>query len=588
MIWKQSEPKAASIEELVVRNTGESREDLLNDTRDYKIYGLKEVARVLREAADNGTFVTVVGDYDVDGITSSAQMDRILTELNIPHRIRLPKRFKEGYGLRASIVDEIDEGILFTVDNGIVAFEAVEKAKTKGLFVILTDHHKNASDGRIPCADIVIDPSAFPETADFSGYCGAGIVYKLAQELFPAKSLILKQLSVLAALGTISDVMKLVKDNRKIVKEGLKNITEKGGCTQGLYSLKHEMNLNYGITATDISFGLGPAINAAGRLEGTAIEVSYGGKSGKVKEEEIVADATMPLRLLSGKFNSFEESDKLAIQIKTINQMRKQLKREQYEMVLQDVEMNYSNDAPIVVYLPKLHLGIIGILAGNLAEDYGVPALVFTDDPKNPDYIKGSGRSAGGVDLAALLDTCKDDIVQFGGHPGAAGLTVERKKVDKLREDLNIQLEDVVFSKKRLTYDFEIKEEEVEDYIKMLEPYAPFGEGNPEPLFLIRSYKLFPSGGSLFSLSGTEHVCMQGAHTKANAFFLQQKFKAISDPNYLDIIGTIGYSYDRYGSRKPTIFIKDLAKAEVIPETRKSKLFKRLANEINRQERIEL
>lgn len=587
-MWKQSEPKVASIEELVVRNTGEPVEVLLNDTNKYRIYGLREVAKVLKEASKNSTFVTVVGDYDVDGITASAQMDLILSELNIPHRIRLPKRFKEGYGLRASIVDEIDEGILFTVDNGIVAFDAVEKAKEKGLFVILTDHHKNSSDGRIPCADIVIDPSAFPETADFSGYCGAGIVYKLAEELFPANRPILKKLSVLATLGTISDVMRLVKDNRKIVKEGLKNISDKGGCTQGVYSLKHEMNLNYGITATDISFGLGPAINAAGRLEGTKIEVIHSTKGGKEELEEITADATMPLKLLSGKFSSFEESDKLATQIKAINQMRKQLKREQYEMILEEVEMNYSTDAPIVVYLPKLHLGIVGILAGNLAEDFGVPALVFTDDPKNPDYIKGSGRSAGGVDLAALLDSCKEDIVQFGGHPGAAGLTVKRAMIDKLREDLNIQLEDKVFSRKRLTYDFEIKEEEVEEYIKKLEPFAPFGEGNPEPLFLIRSYKLFPLGGSLFTMSGTEHVCMQGAHTKANAFFLQQKFKTISDPKYLDIVGTIGYSYDRYGTRQPTIFIKDLAKAAVIPETKKSKLFSRLSNEINKQERIEL
>lgn len=585
-MWKQKDPEIKTISELVSKNTGIPVSELLNDKKEYKIYDLKKVANVLKEAAKNKTFVTVVGDYDVDGITASAEMDRILSELKIPHRIRLPKRFKEGYGLRDTIVDEINEGILFTVDNGIVAFDAVKKAKEKGLYVIVTDHHQASSDGRVPEADIIIDPSAFPDTADFSGYCGAGIVYKLGQELFHKDSDILKKLSVFATLGTVADVMRLVKDNRKIVREGLKNIVAKGGCTQGLYSLKSAMNIKYGITTTDISFGLGPALNATGRLEGTAVDVEYSEKDGFSSEDEVVSDAMMSFHILADRFNNWDESDKLASQIKAINQMRKQLKKIQYEMVVDLVEKEYSNDAPIVVYLPKLHLGIIGILAGNLAEDYGVPAIVFTDDPKNPDNIKASARTAGNVNLKALLDECNDDIVQYGGHAGAAGLTIERKKLDKFREDLNEKLSDVSFSKPKLQYDFEIKEEEVQKYLDELEKYQPYGEGNPEPLFLIRSYRLFPFAGSLFSTSGDEHVFMQGAYTKANAFFLQSKFNRIKNPKYLDIICTLGYSYDKYGNQNPTVFIKDLQMAEHIPEIKRSKLFEKLAENINKEERI--
>lgn len=585
-MWDIRDPKISSVEELVVKNTGVSASELLNDTKEYKISSLSKAADKLREAAIKGTFVTVVGDYDVDGITASAIMDKILSELKIPHRIRLPKRFKEGYGLKDTIVDEVDNGILFTVDNGIVAFDAIKKAKDKGLFVIVTDHHQKSADGKLPEADILVDPSAFPETADFSSYCGAGIVYKLGEELFGKDHPLMKKLSVFAALGTVADVMPLIKDNRKIVREGLKNFVAPGGCTQGLCSLKSAMNIKYGITSTDISFGFGPALNAAGRLEGTTINVEYTEKDGTSSEEDVVADAMMSFHILADKFDSWSESDKLAMKIKTINQMRKELKKIQYALVTDIVDKEYSMDAPIVVYLPKLHLGIIGILAGNLAEDYGVPAIVFTDDPKDPDLIKASARTAGGVNLKELLDSCSEDIVQYGGHAGAAGLSIKRSMIDKFREDLNDKLSTVSFSKSKLKYDFEIKESEVDDYLKELDKFGPYGEGNPEPLFLIKNYRLIPAGGSLFSMSGEDHVFMQGSNTKANAFFLQNKFKQIKDPRYLDIVCTLGYSYDMYGNQNPTVFIKDLQQAENPPEIKRSEIFKRLAEQINKEERL--
>ena len=212
--WKQKDPSLHTIKEIVMKNTGLTEKELLNDTTEYEIRGIEKVIEVLEKAKRENIFVTVVGDYDTDGVTSSGEWDLMLTNKGIPHRIRLPKRHSEGYGLNEKIIDEIENGILITVDNGIAALSAIQKAKDKGLYVIVVDHHQPVIDTDtkeiiLPNADIIIDPHAIKGQADFDYYCGAGLTYKIAEKWFGKKHYLLKKLVSFAAIGTIGDVVVL-------------------------------------------------------------------------------------------------------------------------------------------------------------------------------------------------------------------------------------------------------------------------------------------------------------------------------------------------------------------------------------------
>lgn len=539
--WKQSDPALKSIKDVVIKNTGKTEEELLNDTKKYKIKDLDKIIEKLEEAQKKGIFVTVVGDYDTDGVTASSEFELLLSSKGIKHRIRLPKRHTEGYGLNEKIIDEIDEGILVTVDNGISAIDAIAKAKKKGLYVIVMDHHQPKYDetGKIvlPDADILIDPHAVAGQADFNYYCGAGLVYKLAEEWLKEDEPLLKTLNSLAAIGTVGDVVSLTEDNRKIVKSGLESILTKGGRTIGMLKLMQVFNLSKRITAEDIGFSLSPAINACGRL------------GGPIAPEE----AMQSFNLLT--FNgSFDKAEELARKIAgrdldpdiSVNEMRKQLVKaadKKAEEIISDYVM--YGEAPLILSIPDINEGIIGIVAGHLTERYMVPTIVFTNSNKDPNILKGSGRSIPGVDLKELLDKCHSDLIGYGGHPGAAGMSIYKNKLDEFRAHMQEEIGDFEFEEKEQTYDLEITEADIEELIPELDKYGPYGEGNPQPVFLIRGYKLYPKGTSLYSISGSEeeHISFFGSCTKANAFWLHDKYKEIGQPKYLNLIGTLDVSY---------------------------------------------
>lgn len=583
-MWEQKDKTLKTVADVVHKNTGLTDKELLHDTKEYKIKDLDKIVEKLKEAREKHIPVTIVGDYDCDGVSSTSILILLFRYMHIDHRYILPKRFKEGYGLKDTIVDRIDSGILITVDNGIVAFDAVKKAKDKGLYVIITDHHARHPSGRLPDADIIIDPATLPGTADYQYYCGAGIAYKIAEEALGKKHPLLKKLSAIASFGTVADMVPLLGDNRKIVAAGLKNIFQSGGRTMGMYKLLDRMYIKNQMTSTDISFGIGPAINAAGRLEGTEIFYTKFNEKGEEEEVSTIADATMGVEILTNVYEDFTEAENAVEDLIHINNERKQLKKSQFKTVLEYIDTNAMyGDAPLVVYCPGLHLGIVGILAGELTEKFGVPAIVLTDDPTNPNNIKGSARSVPKINLKALLDKHAEDMVAYGGHPGAAGLTVERSKLEEFREHLNEELFDEVFEPEKLKYDLEIEEKDVEHYLDELDKYGPFGQGNPEPLFLIRNFRLYPNGGTMFEYKGDEHVIMQGAFVKANAFFLQEKFKEIDDPTYLDIVCTLGRSWDKDGNPIPTLFIEDLQKAEKEKKKKRTSFFEEMEKTINQK-----
>ena len=188
-----------TIEEVVLNNSGLTKEEFfVDENKKYRIDNLKEVAELITDCVNKKLKITIIGDYDADGINASAIMKMAIDSIGGQVTVRLPKRFSEGFGLSEKIVDEIDSGLLITVDNGIAAIDAVKKAKDKGLIVIVTDHHLPNEDENgnkmIPDADIVIDPNAIDNSADFNGYCGAGIAYKIAEELIPDNKVLLSKL----------------------------------------------------------------------------------------------------------------------------------------------------------------------------------------------------------------------------------------------------------------------------------------------------------------------------------------------------------------------------------------------------------
>lgn len=572
-MWKQKDPALHTIEEVVMKNTGLSKEELLNDEKEYQIRDVEKVIEVLNRAAEEKTFVTVIGDYDTDGVTSSSEWELMLKAKNIPHRIRLPKRHLEGYGLNEKIIDEIEAGIVLTVDNGIAAIPAIKKAKDKGLYVIVVDHHQpvlnqETKEVILPEADIIIDPHAIKGQADFDYYCGAGLTYKVAEAWFGKDHYIMKKLSSLAAIGTVGDVVELKGDNRKIVRSGLKNMLTKEGRTLGLLKLMQTFNLSERVTAEDIGFSISPAINACGRL----------GAPVAPKEAE------QPLELLTFS-GSFDEAQAMAEEIAgrnldgrlSVNETRKRLVKAADKKAEEIISENAMyGDCPLVVHVPEINEGIIGIVAGHLLEKYGVPAIVFTNSSKDPNVLKGSGRSIPSVNLKELLDTCADDLLGYGGHPGAAGLSIVSEKLDEFRMHLQENVGEIEYEEKGLTYDLEITEKEVETLIPELDKYGPYGQGNPQPVFLIKNYKLFPKNSKLYQVSGSEeeHVSFFGLCTKANAFWLNEKYKEIGQPKYLNIIGTLDVSYYK---KEPTYGIKvlDMEPAPE-PEKKMSKLARKI------------
>lgn len=544
MSWKRRDT-CKSIEEVILRNTGYKNINLFTQgsKKIYNIKYLKEAAEMIKNAIKEGKQITIVGDYDADGITASASLAFTLKSLGAKVKVRLPKRLSEGFGLSTKIVDEIDDGLIITVDNGIVAFEAIELAKSKGLDVIITDHH--LPDGDLPNADIIIDPH-LEGAADFADYCGAGIAYKLSQELVSDETVI-KKISCFAAIGTICDVVPLVEENRLIVLEGLKNMMTYGCRTSGLYSLLRATELDKKITEENIGFKLGPTINAAGRLYDEGAMIVY---------ETIVYD---------GRFD-----ENLGKQLVEINDERKRLVKEGMEKLLLNIQTNcLFGDYPLVIYEPGLPEGIVGILAGRFAEEKGIPTFVFTDS-EDPKIYKGSARSAGGVHLKNLLDTVSDNLYKYGGHAEAAGISVESTKfydmISGLQENIP-EMEKVDTS--TVYYDLEINTSEIDSTLKELEKYAPYGEGNPRIVFKISNFELSPRYSSFYKTMGDEnqHIKLLGNNMEAVGFDMTQKYIDIKEPKKLNLIGTLGENIFM-GKTSTQITMDDFESAGTVAKTK--------------------
>jgi single-stranded-DNA-specific exonuclease len=549
-MWKKRD-ESQTIEDVVKRNTGKPLEAVLNPKHDSHIVNMDRAAACIRDAVTDKLPVTIVGDYDVDGITGAAILFFTLNAMGVIADVRLPKRFTEGYGISAAMLDDVKTGLLITVDNGITAVEELALAKAKGLTVVVMDHHIAREDGMLPAADVLVNPHVFP-SEDFGGFCGAGLAYKLASQLLDDEKQ-LEPLCALAALGTIADVVPLADDNRYIVINGLKAINQEK-APKGLLALIEQSNL-FDVDEGDVSFTIAPILNAAGRMY----------DDGALRSFKLLTE-TRGLEQLAMDLIKINEERKMA-QLEGMNAVE--------EMITTDglygdpVMLVYSDGTEEYSVIPE---GVAGILAGRISERYQVPAFVLTQSDK-PGVLKGSGRSYGGIDIKTLLDQASHLLEGHGGHPKAAGLSVKQENVEELRIFLIEQLKKRPPSKEEdaLLYDLEVDANELSEVIDKIRKFAPYGEGNERPVIMVNSQRLYPRQRRFFTFMGSDcqHIKLYcGNKLAAVGFDLAQKYSEIGEPMSLDIIGTVFTNKytDPIGRRlkETQMRITDIRKTKVI------------------------
>lgn len=444
--------------------------DDLYDPRQMK--GMETAAGIIEKKLIEGKKIRIIGDYDIDGVCSTYILlkgfHRAAGNGQIDYEI--PDRIRDGYGINESIIRQAaEDGIdtLVTCDNGIAALKEISIAKQLGMTVVVTDHHEVPVDayGQIlPPADAVVDPKQDGETYPYHEICGAVVAWKLINVIYEDLGIPEHEwmkLLEFAAIATVGDVMKLQDENRLIVKYGLKKI----GSTKntGLRMLVEKNNLDMNnLSAYHIGFVIGPCLNAGGRL-----------KSAKVA-----------LRMLLEQ--DPDRVSGLADELKELNDVRKDMTAKGETEAIEQVERFYMSDKVLVVFLPECHESLAGIIAGRLREHFHKPSFVLT---RGEQSAKGSGRSIEAYHMYQGLCEVSDLLVKFGGHPMAAGLSIEESDIDEFRRRLN--------ENAKLTEDdfvpqiwidvpmpFEYVNEKIVDELKGLEP---FGQGNEKPLFAQKS-----------------------------------------------------------------------------------------------------
>jgi single-stranded-DNA-specific exonuclease len=477
----------------------------LSDLHDpFLMKDMRIACDILRDKISEGRKLRIIGDYDVDGVVATYILFRCLKALGAKVDYEIPDRIKDGYGINNNMVEAAwKDGVdtLLTCDNGIVALEQVELAKSLGMTVIITDHHslleaaKGAEEFKevaatiepdimlkpeqektrigsvvLPAADAVINPKRPDCDYPYSGLCGAVIAYKLCcalntyYELANREEFELELLSY-AAIATVCDVMELTKENRIIVKYGLQLL--KKTTNLGLLALMEVSNLDKAqLSAFHLGFVIGPCLNASGRLD----------------------TAKKGLELLLAETR--EQANRLAVEVRSLNDLRKDMTAQNVQKAVKLIEeTELRHDKVLVVYLADCHESIAGIIAGRIRERFNRPTIVLTDAEHG---VKGSGRSIEQYNMIEELSKCRELFLKVGGHPMAAGLSLIPENVEILRRVLNEKttLTDEMLIPK-VTIDIHlplgyIREELIEE-LKQLEP---FGKGNEKPLFAEKELKV--------------------------------------------------------------------------------------------------
>ena len=444
----------------------------LDDTHDpFLMEDMDKGTDIISEDITAGNKIAIYGDYDVDGVASTTILYIALKKIGANVIYYIPDREKDGYGLNENSLYSLKEqGVktILTCDNGIAAINEVKKCKEFGMNIVITDHHDLPyEDGDntkviIPKADAVINPKRLDCNYPFKLVCGATVAYKFSLALYIKRNIdtsILKDLLVFAGVATICDVVDLIDENRVIAKYAIDALNGTVNNV-GMRALIEACNLqDKEINSYSIGFVLGPCINASGRLE----------------------TAKMAVDLFVSK--EYEKCIEIAKKLVDLNKTRKMMTEEAVESVIKQIEnSDIINDKVLVVLDKEIHESLAGIIAGRIKERYNRPTIVLTSGSNN--IIKGSGRSIEEYNMFEELTKIKENFLKFGGHPMAAGMSLESCNVDKLRRELNencaLDENDLI---KKYTIDCSFKIGNINNQlvydINMLEP---FGKGNHRPV----------------------------------------------------------------------------------------------------------
>ena len=439
----------------------------------------KAIGRIIK-AIENKEKIIIYGDYDVDGITSVTVLKSFLEERGIHVSEYIPNRLEEGYGLNKKAVEYIakqENQLMITVDCGISAIEEVEYANKLGIETIVTDHHEPGEE--LPKAIAVVDTKRKDNNYPFRNLAGVGVVFKLIQAISQKLNLeekeYLKYLDIVC-IGTISDIVPLVDENRVIVKLGLKLVEQTKNL--GLKAILQASGYSK-IDSNTISFGVAPRINACGRMG---------------HQEEA-------LKLFLSK--EIKEVQELTQKLNEYNRLRQETEKQIYnESIIQIEEKGLADRNTIVVMGKGWHHGVIGIVSSRITELYFKPSILLCEED---DYGKGSGRSIPGFDLYEALTECKDTIDKFGGHSMAVGINVKKEKFEEFKE----KLEKIAKEKHTeeivpiLKIDALVNLDEInKEMVESLKELEPFGEANKMPLFAFKNLKI----DSIRALSEGKHL----------------------------------------------------------------------------------
>lgn len=483
---------------------------------------MEQAVDTVYDAIENGEKICIYGDYDCDGVTATTLLVDFLKSKGADVCFYIPSREGEGYGMHIEAVEEIASWgvkLIITVDNGINAFEQAQRVYELGMKLVVTDHHQ-LTDDKLPKAEAVVNPHRKDNSLEFSDFCGVGVAFKLAVAMDEdnADEIVDKYID-LVAVGTIADVMPLVDENRAIVRLGIKKFNS---SPRAVFKPFVVANGEKGFNCTDIAFRICPRINAMGRMGDAKRAVEL-----LLSENEQES---------TGAFNELNEE----------NAHRQSVE----QSIIEDVEKKLAKDKrlasrPVIVVAEKgYHHGVIGIVSAHITEKYGKPSFVIGIDENG--IARGSARSIEGFNIFEAISACSDDLVQFGGHPLAAGITLKEDMIDKFRQDINeFAIENYpVMPQSELIIDMKLSPAylnvELADSLCVLEPY---GAGNPNVVFGI--YKMTLLGVTPIGEGKHIRLELQKKNTKIRAVKFSQTVEDFpySSGDVLDLAVKIGKNY---------------------------------------------
>lgn len=411
-------------------------------------------AERIKNAINNGENISLIGDYDVDGMIATTIVTDFFKQIGYPLDAIVPDRFTDGYGLSKSAIDKLhDPKVVITVDNGIAAVNASKYCKEKGIDLIITDHHKVG--GELPNAYSIVNPKQDDCNYPFDDICGAFVAWLFCAEIKRVLNIDvnLSKYIPLVAITTISDIMPLININRAVVKQGLKQFKDsKIDSIKYLYEKIGKESL----LSDDIAFFIAPRLNSSGRL-----------RHGQITVDFLLADSSS----LDIKFNEINE----------INNERKEIELEIVDSILKEAD-DFGDKSFIIASSENWHEGVIGIVASKIATAYKKPTLILN---KNGDIYKGSGRSYGDIDIYSILLKYREFFLKFGGHKSAVGLSIDIKKFDEFKTTIEHEDIETIESSGNDVVEVEIADINM-DMLRLINKYEPYGNANIKPSLLLK------------------------------------------------------------------------------------------------------